>query len=100
MVSAKIQSVAFSCHHEAAYQSLATVCSPLKIGVLGRHSSFPLLISLFNIDLVTVNNVGKSHAIPVYFVDTTKKEMDDILSINIHVTLRMTQMVLPGMISR
>ena len=37
-VSVKIQLVDFSSHHEAAYQSLATVCEPLEIGVLGRRS--------------------------------------------------------------
>ena len=48
-VSAKIQLVDFSSHHEAAYQSLATVCEPLEIGVLGRRSSFPFpsLISIW-----------------------------------------------------
>jgi NAD(P)-dependent dehydrogenase (short-subunit alcohol dehydrogenase family) len=47
-----------------------------------------------------VNNVGKSHEMPTDFVDTTQKEIDDILAINIHATLRVTSIVLPGMIQR
>jgi len=80
-VTAKIQLIDFSTNHEAAYQSLATVCAPLDIGVL-------------------VNNVGRSHEMPTYFVDTPQKEINDILTINIHATLRMTSMILPGMIQR
>jgi 17beta-estradiol 17-dehydrogenase / very-long-chain 3-oxoacyl-CoA reductase len=37
---------------------------------------------------------------PVYFVDTPKQELEDILKINITATLRITSAVLPGMISR
>ncbi len=37
---------------------------------------------------------------PVYFVDTPKAEMDDIVAINISGTLRVTYSVLPGMIQR
>jgi len=80
-VTAKVQLIDFSTNHEAAYQSLAAACAPLDIGVL-------------------VNNVGKSHEMPTDFVDTTQQEIDDILAINIHATLRMTSMVLPGMIQR
>jgi short-subunit dehydrogenase len=47
-----------------------------------------------------VNNVGRSHEMPTDYVDTTQNEIDDILTINIHATLRMTSMVLPGMINR
>jgi len=80
-VTAKVQLIEFTMNHEAAYQSLAAVCEPLDIGVL-------------------VNNVGKSHEMPTYFVDTTQEEVNDILAINVHATLRMTSMVLPGMIQR
>ena len=47
-----------------------------------------------------VNNVGKSHAMPVYLVDTPLDEMRDIVSINVNATLRVTHAVLPGMIQR
>jgi len=47
-----------------------------------------------------VNNVGKSHAMPVYLVDTPLDEMRDIVSINVDATLRVTHATLPGMIQR
>jgi 17beta-estradiol 17-dehydrogenase / very-long-chain 3-oxoacyl-CoA reductase len=44
--------------------------------------------------------VGLSHSIPVPFVETSQKEMTDIITINCLATLRVTQLVAPGMISR
>ncbi|KAG6331637.1 hypothetical protein ID866_7450 [Astraeus odoratus] len=49
---------------------------------------------------VLVNNVGKSHAMPTYFAETTEQENDDIVAINIDATIRVTRAVLPGMIQR
>ncbi|KAJ3508039.1 hypothetical protein NLJ89_g5970 [Agrocybe chaxingu] len=49
---------------------------------------------------VLVNNVGKSHAMPVYFIDTPKDEVKDIVSINVNATLRVTYAILPGMVQR
>lgn len=49
---------------------------------------------------VLVNNVGKSHDMPVPFAETTEDEMKDIININCHGTLRVTQLVVPGMIQR
>lgn len=66
---------------EKSWQRLFAALSPLDIGVL-------------------VNNVGKSHDMPVDFVETTDREMSDILEINIHTTLKITKSVLPGMLSR
>lgn len=50
--------------------------------------------------LVTVNNVGKSHVMPTDYVDTPSQEIQDIVTINIEATLRMTSMILPGMLAR
>lgn len=47
-----------------------------------------------------MNNVGKSHAFPTDFVDTTEEEVDNILTINIDATLKVTRAVLPGMVQR
>jgi 17beta-estradiol 17-dehydrogenase / very-long-chain 3-oxoacyl-CoA reductase len=47
-----------------------------------------------------VNNVGKSHAIPTYFVGGPKDEIDDILKININGTINVTYSILPQMIKR
>jgi 17beta-estradiol 17-dehydrogenase / very-long-chain 3-oxoacyl-CoA reductase len=49
---------------------------------------------------ILVNNVGLSHSIPVSFVETTQQEMTDIIMINCLATLRVTQLITPGMISR
>ena len=47
-----------------------------------------------------VNNVGRSHNMPVYFSETPKDEMDEIVAINVNATLRVTHTILPGMIER
>ncbi|KAF2748682.1 NAD(P)-binding protein [Sporormia fimetaria CBS 119925] len=49
---------------------------------------------------ILVNNVGLSHSIPVPFVETDPKEMNDIIVINCMATLKVTQLVAPGMQSR
>ena len=49
---------------------------------------------------ILVNNVGQSHSIPVPFVLTAKDEVKDIISINCIATLRVTQIIAPGMIQR
>lgn len=48
----------------------------------------------------TVNNVGKSHAHPVYFAESDPSEISDIIAVNVNATVRITRMVLPGMIGR
>jgi len=47
-----------------------------------------------------VNNVGRSHAHPVYFTDSEPSEISDIIGINVAATVRVTRMVLPGMVNR
>jgi 17beta-estradiol 17-dehydrogenase / very-long-chain 3-oxoacyl-CoA reductase len=49
---------------------------------------------------VLINNVGQSHYIPVPFLETERKEMDNIITINCIGTLRITQLIAPGMVSR
>ncbi|MCJ1333482.1 hypothetical protein MMC10_010182 [Thelotrema lepadinum] len=49
---------------------------------------------------VLINNVGKSHAFPVPFADTSSQEMEDIIEINVRATLKVTSMVVPAMISQ
>ncbi|GMM33649.1 ketoreductase [Saccharomycopsis crataegensis] len=44
---------------------------------------------------VLINNVGKSHSIPVPFSLTTKDELTDIITINNLATLKFTQAVIP-----
>lgn len=49
---------------------------------------------------ILVNNVGLSHSIPVPFLQTPKEEVRDIITINCIATLKVTQIVAPGMVQR
>ncbi|KAG8759957.1 hypothetical protein FRC14_004510 [Serendipita sp. 396] len=49
---------------------------------------------------VLVNNVGRSHEMPVYFAETPEQEMKDIINININGTLAITRVVLPKMLQK
>jgi 17beta-estradiol 17-dehydrogenase / very-long-chain 3-oxoacyl-CoA reductase len=80
-VSARVHSIDFATHHDMAYSALSATLKDLNIGVL-------------------VNNVGKSHAMPTYFVDTPQDELNDIVTVNVNATLRVTYAVLPGMVDR
>lgn len=67
-----------------------------------KDSDYSRLQALVNeLDIaVLINNVGKSHDIPVSFAQTSPEEMKDIITINCTGTLRVTALVLPGMITR
>ena len=79
----KIKSLAidFADNHDPDYAELKSLVSDLDVAVL-------------------INNVGKSHDIPVTFAETSPEEMRDIITINCTGTLRTTAIVLPGMMSR
>lgn len=49
---------------------------------------------------ILINNVGKSHDIPVPFAQTEREEMSDIVTVNCMATLKVTQIVATGMIQR
>ncbi|CAA7259161.1 unnamed protein product [Cyclocybe aegerita] len=80
-VQTATHSIDFAKADETEYASFSSAVEGRDIGVL-------------------VNNVGKSHAMPVYFIDTPKDEVKDIVSINVNATLRVTYAVLPGMVQR
>ncbi|KAK7473003.1 hypothetical protein VKT23_001107 [Stygiomarasmius scandens] len=80
-VSTRTYSIDFAKGDEKAYAGLSTAFEGLDVGVL-------------------VNNVGKSHAMPAYLVDVPKDEIADIVAINVNATIRVTNMVLAGMIQR
>jgi 17beta-estradiol 17-dehydrogenase / very-long-chain 3-oxoacyl-CoA reductase len=47
-----------------------------------------------------VNNVGRSHEMPTYFLDTPEHEMNEIIKININGTLDITKVILPLMVEK
>lgn len=71
----------FSKNSDADYEQLQSAVNGLDVAVL-------------------INNVGQSHSIPVPFVETPAKEMSDIITINCMGTLKVTQIVAPGMVKR
>ncbi|KAF2475717.1 NAD(P)-binding protein [Lindgomyces ingoldianus] len=80
-VSTKTLAMDFAVNNDIDYSRLQKLIEGLDISIL-------------------VNNVGLSHSIPVPFVETPHKEMTDIIMINCLATLRVTQLIAPGMISR
>lgn len=77
----KILAMDFAANKDEDYARLKALVDGLDVGVL-------------------VNNVGLSHSIPVPFVLTPKDELRDIITINCLATLRVTQIVAPGMVQR
>jgi 17beta-estradiol 17-dehydrogenase / very-long-chain 3-oxoacyl-CoA reductase len=71
----------FSQNLDADYARLKALVDGLDVGIL-------------------VNNVGLSHSIPVPFLQTPKEEVRDIITINCIATLKVTQIVAPGMVQR
>jgi len=73
----------FASADKAAYASLASKISSLpgEIGIL-------------------VNNVGVGHTMPVPFELCSEEEMEGVVSINVRATMKVTQMVLPKMLTR
>ncbi|KAK5806155.1 hypothetical protein VI817_000413 [Penicillium citrinum] len=80
-VQTKILAMDFSRNSDADYTALSALVSDLDVSIL-------------------VNNVGLSHSIPVPFAQTPASEMADIITINCTGTLRVTQLVVPGMVQR
>ncbi|CAG8942446.1 unnamed protein product [Penicillium salamii] len=80
-VETKTLAMDFSRNADADYEALNQLVNELDVSVL-------------------VNNVGLSHSIPVPFAQTPAAEMADIVTINCTGTLRVTQLVVPGMMQR
>ncbi|KAI1373997.1 short chain dehydrogenase [Hypoxylon crocopeplum] len=77
----KVLDMDFTADSEADYTRLAKLIAGLDVAIL-------------------INNVGQSHSIPVPFLLTEKKELQDIVTINCLGTLKVTQIVAPGMQAR
>ncbi|ORY58197.1 uncharacterized protein BCR38DRAFT_489674 [Pseudomassariella vexata] len=77
----KILAMDFTADDASDYDRLSSLVDGLDIGIL-------------------INNVGQSHSIPTPFLLTDKKELQDIVTVNCLGTLKVTQVVAPGMQSR
>jgi len=80
-VQTKVLAMDFAANRDTDYASLKELVNGLDISIL-------------------VNNVGQSHSIPVPFSETPEDEVKNIITINCTGTLRVTQLVTPGMIQR
>ncbi|THW54089.1 NAD(P)-binding protein [Aureobasidium pullulans] len=80
-VQTKTLAMDFSQNKDSDFASLKALVSDLEVSIL-------------------INNVGLSHEMPVPFVQTPEKELKDIITINCMGTLRVTQIVAPGMVQR
>jgi 17beta-estradiol 17-dehydrogenase / very-long-chain 3-oxoacyl-CoA reductase len=49
---------------------------------------------------ILINNVGRSHDMPVPFLETADEEMESIITINVKGTLKVTRVIAPGMVAR
>ncbi|KJA20003.1 hypothetical protein HYPSUDRAFT_68770 [Hypholoma sublateritium FD-334 SS-4] len=78
-VSVESHSIDLTKADDSAYDAFTAVVEGRDVGVL-------------------VNNVGKSHNMPAYLIDTPKDEIKDIVAINVNATLRVTYAILPGMV--
>lgn len=76
-----IVAIDFSAGDDAQYAVLEKKVKALDVGVL-------------------INNVGRSHNMPVPFVETPQEEMLAITEININATLRVTQIVGPELVRK
>ncbi|KAH9894806.1 3-ketoacyl-CoA reductase [Cubamyces lactineus] len=75
---------------------------PMDFSQLDNAAQWSKLESeLAGLDIgVLVNNAGKSYNYPEDFYATSAKDMEDIVAINIASLVRLTKMVLPGMVER
>lgn len=80
-VQTKVLAMDYSKDDAADYARLAELVDGLDVAIL-------------------INNVGQSHSIPTAFVETDKKELQDIVTINCLGTLKTTQLIAPGMVQR
>ncbi|CAD6935883.1 unnamed protein product [Tilletia controversa] len=80
-IKTKTEAIDFSRGDNREYDALQAGLADLTIGVL-------------------VNNVGKSHNLPVTFNETDPEEIREIIEINVTATLRVTKMIVPKMVEQ
>lgn len=99
--ASKLSTLSSEIEHKYAGSSIQTKILPMDFA-LNKDEDYAKLKALVDgLDVgILVNNVGMSHSIPVPFVKTPKEELRDIITINCVATLRVTQIVAPGMVQR
>jgi 17beta-estradiol 17-dehydrogenase / very-long-chain 3-oxoacyl-CoA reductase len=98
-VKTAVHTIDFAAAGEAEFEKFHADIRSLDVGVLGKFFMFPP--DLFGSFIKPkVNNVGKSHNMPVDFEETPKDEMKDIVNVNVHGTLKVTHAILPIMVKR
>lgn len=80
-VRTEILTMDFSKNLDSDYKTLASILQGKDIAIL-------------------INNVGQSHDIPVPYAETPEEELSNIILTNCMGTLKVTQLVLPGMSAR
>jgi len=103
--------VVVAARNVAATEALIKDITGNKVQVKGVQMDFSKLddeaqwkrfeAELAGLDIgILVNNVGRSYNMPTDLVDTTEEELDHILKINVNATVKVTRMLLPGMVQR
>jgi len=98
-LDALVTEIASSCPPDRKVQAKAVAMDFSKLSDEGLWKKFAAELDGLDIG-VLVNNVGKSHVAPVYFAEVSSQEVEDILDINVNATVRVTKLVLPGMVAR
>ncbi|KAK4044082.1 hypothetical protein C8A01DRAFT_12425 [Parachaetomium inaequale] len=80
-LQAKTLAMDYSEDNDADYERLTQLLSGLDVGIL-------------------INNVGQSHSIPVPFLETSRDELQNIITINCLGTLKTTKVVAPILAKR
>ncbi|KAI9756654.1 MAG: hypothetical protein M4579_003743 [Chaenotheca gracillima] len=97
----KLQSLAQEIGSKSGGSGIQTKVLPMDFAKNNDDDYARLKALVDGLDVaVLINNVGKSHDMPVPFILTPKQEMTDIITINCVGTLRVTQIVAPGMVQR
>jgi 17beta-estradiol 17-dehydrogenase / very-long-chain 3-oxoacyl-CoA reductase len=99
--ASKLSTLASEIEHKHAGSAIQTKILPMDFSQ-NRDEDYARLKALVDgLDVgILINNVGQSHSIPVPFILTPKEEIRDIITINCVGTLRVTQIVAPGMVQR
>ncbi|KAL7423595.1 hypothetical protein Q5752_001176 [Cryptotrichosporon argae] len=87
---------------ETKYQAPSrTVLADVADAAARRAALDSIRAVLADVDVgVLVNNVGRSHEMPVAFAETEADEIDAIIATNMSWTLHLTRVVLPHLIAR